>query len=537
MPYLGRCYPHAPQLTHLRHHNIILQIIRHTTTCYVSGQGWTGALGTGLHAMIDPLTSDVSDHDRDHLLTEVLMKDTERVMGCAAGWGHSTLLVQNTSNKTTRVLMAGRPYDFRTLLRWKRLPAFVRRLLLKNTLRNNKDIPPMDTVFERLANTFFGGKIQSQTIPRDKVEDIQNIYPSFTEMSLPKGERPALPSASNHPTIATSAGMTAIISRTGTLYTFGVNHRGQCGIGTDRPHVYMPTAVRGCHTRGFFMPHNERRRMTQEHKIQSVVLGLQHGLALDVEGNVYSWGKGTRGQLGVRRANGDDVLYKNVSTPIMVQDDEYEWIEQGVSHIDHECAAMHIRDFLYKDDCGKLYRLTDNDKKVTQISAGWNHSAAITANNQAWIWGKNFHPSSSSSKSKQDDDAILPHRIQGLPPTLQIMNITCGSHHTSILMEDGSVYGLGVTSDTIQVEVEQAVEMLPRGFLEGTPREFRGHFDRTTIVEEGGKAVWEIKFYGKNQRQKNSMWKPAWVEELLVDHEEGVKMVSRGWLHSLIVME
>ena len=39
----------------------------------------------------------------------------------------------------------------------------------------------------------------------------------------------------------------------------------------------------------------------QENPIVSVALGLQHGVALDSEGQVFCWGKGERGQLGQGR--------------------------------------------------------------------------------------------------------------------------------------------------------------------------------------------------------------------------------------------
>ena len=56
-------------------------------------------------------------------------------------------------------------------------------------------------------------------------------------------------------TLATSAGLTAVISKSGSLYTFGLNHRGQCGIGTFSPNVWAPTQVAGLASLRFVLDH------------------------------------------------------------------------------------------------------------------------------------------------------------------------------------------------------------------------------------------------------------------------------------------
>jgi hypothetical protein len=129
-------------------------------------------------------------------------------------------------------------------------------------------------------------------------------------------------------TLATSAGLTAVISKSGSLYTFGLNHRGQCGIGTFSPNVWAPTQVAGLASLRFVLDHgtivNDGNNTTnnssgggsstgtgggdvfkeykgQENPIICVALGLQHGIALDSEGQCFCWGKGERGQLGQGR--------------------------------------------------------------------------------------------------------------------------------------------------------------------------------------------------------------------------------------------
>ena len=47
---------------------------------------------------------------------------------------------------------------------------------------------------------------------------------------------------------------------------------------------------------------NNHQLTQQQYPIVSVALGLQHAIALDSMGNVYTFGKGERGQLGNGRA-------------------------------------------------------------------------------------------------------------------------------------------------------------------------------------------------------------------------------------------
>jgi hypothetical protein len=46
-------------------------------------------------------------------------------------------------------------------------------------------------------------------------------------------------------TIGASASLTAVLFDTGKPYTFGLNHRGQCGIGSFTPNVWTPSTVVG----------------------------------------------------------------------------------------------------------------------------------------------------------------------------------------------------------------------------------------------------------------------------------------------------
>lgn len=80
-------------------------------------------------------------------------------------------------------------------------------------------------------------------------------------------------------------------------------------------------------------------------KVKAVDTGLQHCIALSKYGSdVFTWGKATRGQLGVL-------------------DYEQEFFS----------APQYVRGIV---------------GFVTGVSAGFNHSAAVTAEGTVYLWGK-----------------------------------------------------------------------------------------------------------------------------------------------------
>jgi hypothetical protein len=341
---------------------------------------------------------------------------------------------------------------------------------------------------------------------RNQLDEIykQGILPRFTQVALPDNDIPV--SRTTHNTLAASAGLTAIVGRSGKLYTFGINQRGQCGVGSKKQHhCWEPTAV--VHANGEVLE-----------GVQSVDLGLQHGLALDKDGIVYVWGKGARGQLGMA----DFKDRRNSSSELE-------------STIDVEYCAVPMKAFFIVDTNDKSRcRLRGSDAKVKKISTGWNHSAVVTDSNHAFIWGKNMLSDEDGKGSIKPKDALIPTRVEGLPQNLEIIDITCGSHHTTILMEDGSVYGTGLATDTVQPIGLNVVKMIPAGLIDFPIRQFKSHFDRTTVIGgSDGKQVLEVQLWSTEQLRSSAIFEPEWVDS--IQDNKGIELVCRGWQHTIIV--
>jgi len=388
----------------------------------------------------------------------------------AAGWGHSAFVSSDGA-----LMVSGKPYDFSTLLRLRRLPFFIRQYVLEADA-GGKD---------QLATSFIIGKVVSWMSGKDNKDDRWGEAQKNSLLLSPTKLDERI-----YTRIVASAGLTAAIDKDGTLLTFGLNQHGQCGVGEFSNNVWTPQPVMGLSTQ---FAHNERSTLKQEDRVTQVALGLQHALALDASGHLYAWGKGERGQLGLDAT----------SLPY----------------------AMPVSKFqLPSIDGSQRWAI---NPAIIKIGAGMNHSVALSDDNLLFVWGKNVLP----SKDKGADDAIVPTAVKGLP-NKAIVDVTCGSHHTSVLLDDGSVYGFGIPRDSDRL-VFEPVQQVPAGVIEMPCRQFQGHFDRTTIVGKSGDQVLQVQLWSDPDIQSHACFTPLWRDSLT----SKVLAVHRGWLHSLIVTE
>ena len=246
----------------------------------------------------------------------------------------------------------------------------------------------------------------------------------------------------------------------------------------------------------------------QDQPIVQVALGFQQGYALSKEGQVYSWGKASRGQLGR-----------------VVDSDQDPW--------------------------ARPIRMDGNHHRVVEISAGFHHGALRTEDDKLFIWGKNMSRDAGNCSNHDCDkepksigtadllDARKPEQILGLPITddnepMSVQRISCGSHHTAILMEDGSVFALGIASDEAMPMLDP-IELVPSGVLNLPIRYFEAHHDRTSIVDNKG-TVYQVHLWNDETLRDYAYFTPFYVDTLL-DQGQKIRSIHRGWRHTIIVTE
>lgn len=588
-------------------------------TAYAFGTQWTGALSRPtLEDEAAELTStEILAGEIQNLVEMELPREDyngESVTG-SAGWGHSALIVKqyndssNSDNKSanqlgtsdnsqecTKLFICGRPHDFQTLMRLRRLPTPLRNLSLSaaSTVQGESSEP---SILQKLVSYFAGEN--EVTINEEECRKYSNVE-KLIKMKLPHEEMPALEGGlvndevlNGHGrikympdqdqrtytkpylnvfqnTLSTSAGLTAVISNTGTLYTFGLNQRGQCGVGSFSPNIWTPSPVVGLASLRFILDYNAmyqeetsnstgshvyKECKVQEYPMVSVALGLQHGIALDCMGQVFTWGKGERGQLGLGRR----YLYESLEEDGV---DVTQYKKDRSDELDHEEPhenktleyAMQVTNFY--DPYATISAVTEEiyapllsleDSKVRLVGAGMNFSLAVTESNLPYIWGKNcihnptYNGDSLNIRNKPVIDSTYPRYIKGLPQNVQIVKVACGTHHVSMLLEDGSVYAVGVATDQPVPMWNEAVEILPPNVVDVSSLiSFNAGFDRTFVVygdEFGTRQVIEIQLWSQEDMRLKGSVRPSWCDWLEEGEKKKVKSVHRGWMHSVVITE
>lgn len=472
---------------------------------YAIGHGWTGALGTGRFE--DHIKGHDDEEDPD---PPFLLYDGD-VLSAAAGWGHTALVTKEFSadgHFDSRLLMCGRPHDLQNLLRLHRFPNFLRQkaVNLTNSYKEDEQAFNITALSSRFIQWCLNERSQEDgTLRLWELAKQLSIMSELEEVEIPNYDAPG------H--VVASAGLTAVVGQVGgSLYTMGLNNRGQCGVGYTSNNVWVPQQVMGLSED---YAASGREYLYQAFPIDHATLGFQHGYAVCSQGNLYSWGKGERSQLG------QDLNAGNIS---MSHDG-------SMSNF-----ARHIR---------KAFELDGEERpdffffpRVVKVSSGSHHGAALTDTNQVFLWGKNVMPPLEYDRRKRKvaSDARAPTPLSGLPENLKVVDVACGSHHTAMLMEDGSVYAVGVCTDNATELIFEPVCVVPAGIIDMPCRQFEAHFDRTTVVGKDGDQVLQFHLWKDPEIREFGVFTPFWADTFL-NSEVRIRSVHRGWLHTLVVTE
>jgi alpha-tubulin suppressor-like RCC1 family protein len=169
------------------------------------------------------------------------------------------------------------------------------------------------------------------------------------------------------------------------VYSWGAGYSGQLGIelkrGTPKSRM-SPYAV--------VFPDNV--------SICQVACGASHTACLTESGQLYTWGNGARGQLGL-------ILGNIKTSPLPVKVDTFP----------------------------------PGTPIITQISCGDNHTVVVDVTGALWTWG---HGSSGQLGLWGHSNQVTPQRIQ--VPGVAFKQAVAGASHTAALSRPGYVYTWGL---------------------------------------------------------------------------------------------
>ncbi len=181
----------------------------------------------------------------------------------------------------------------------------------------------------------------------------------------------------------------------GTVWTWGLNTKGQLGDGTT-------------------VDHAQPRPLSELSRVSAVAAGSHHSLAVTEDGRVWAWGENDYRQLG-----NNSVDTARTPGPVQV------WVEGTAARPGHA-----------EDLTG-----------VVAVAASPVHSVALKSDGTVWAWGDNRYGQLGLGNTLSKATA---HPVIGLPP---VRAITAGGTTQEVLQDNGEVqllttaYTLALTAD------------------------------------------------------------------------------------------
>lgn len=166
--------------------------------------------------------------------------------------------------------------------------------------------------------------------------------------------------------------------------------------------------------------------------------------------NQLVFGADTCGELGFKKIG----ILKKLPTSVHI-DEPIKQVCCGPMHTVSLTQSGKVYTYGCNDE-GALGRITDGDEtveatptivpingKVVKVSAGDSHTAALTENNEVFIWGNFRDEHGSIGLTPECDGQASYNPIQLLPKT-EFQDIASGSNHMLLLDVNGVVYSFGV---------------------------------------------------------------------------------------------
>eukprot|EP00466_Bigelowiella_natans_P001842 jgi/Bigna1/41899/e_gw1.57.68.1 len=241
--------------------------------------------------------------------------------------------------------------------------------------------------------------------------------------------------------VSTGEGFTACVTEDGRLFTMGDSSYGQHGDGNTSPARHKPVQVTG---------------VLADKKVVRVGTGGYHIIAQCDDGDVYAWGYNYYKQLGLANASSNSVLRPTKSE--ILSDHEVEWAQWACGYF--HSMALDAQGNLYTwgtynnstyPVCGhgdtgptavpKRVEFFDG-QVVNNISAGLYNSFATTNQGHAYAWGRNQHYACGLGDSGATTGVKLPFRCVGLEDE-RVLRIHGGNNHSACVCESGAVYTWG----------------------------------------------------------------------------------------------
>ena len=199
-------------------------------------------------------------------------------------------------------------------------------------------------------------------------------------------------------------------------------------------------------------------------RVVAVSAGRNHSLALTADGAVWSWGFGYKGRLG----HGDEqeqLLPKKIEA---LAGQRVVAVSAGVNHN----LAISANGAVWSWGFGAAGHLGHGDhqsqllpkkieafagQRVVAVSAGLDHSLAITADGSVWSWGWGAFGLGHGNLQAQ----LLPKKVEAFAG-LRVVAVSAGCLHSLALTADGAVWSWGWGTSGRLGHSDEQRQLLPK---------------------------------------------------------------------------
>uniref|UniRef100_A0A671RTG0 HECT domain-containing protein n=1 Tax=Sinocyclocheilus anshuiensis TaxID=1608454 RepID=A0A671RTG0_9TELE len=222
------------------------------------------------------------------------------------------------------------------------------------------------------------------------------------------------------------------VNEQGQVFAWGAGEGGQLGLGMAEEAVRVPRLI----------------KKLCEHRISQVMCGNQHCIALSKDGQLFVWGENSSGQLGLGKGEPSTLSPQTLKSLCGIP---LAQISAGGDH----SFALSLSGAVFgwgKNSAGQLGLNDEQDRafpchikflrsqKVVYISCGEEHTAALTKEGGLFTFGNGSRGQLGHDSTRNEP---LPRRVMELMGT-EVSQIACGRHHTlAFVPSTGLVYAFG----------------------------------------------------------------------------------------------
>eukprot|EP01090_Pellita_catalonica_P004359 TRINITY_DN14189_c0_g1_i1.p1 TRINITY_DN14189_c0_g1~~TRINITY_DN14189_c0_g1_i1.p1 ORF type:complete len:405 (+),score=34.30 TRINITY_DN14189_c0_g1_i1:156-1217(+) len=233
------------------------------------------------------------------------------------------------------------------------------------------------------------------------------------------------------------------VTKNGEVYGWGGNTVGAVGAGKDVDVIKQPKRIIGpWEVKGGKALHSKK-------KVIALACGYEHTAILTNHGELYVWGGNDKGQLGLGHTQ---TCFNPRLITITVDKRECMPFVTGVACAIWHTAAVTREGALYTWGAGENGQLGHNcekdsllpkrvlavgKKKCKQVQCGDFFTIFVTTEHDVYSFGEGF--SGELGLGKNIVQVNFPKLVQGELLGRRVSSLACGSNHTLVLLESGSV--------------------------------------------------------------------------------------------------